>query len=418
MLPDDLAKTLAACALAASAAWGCASGAGRPPVGAARAGADAAPSAPASDAQRDAMLAEAFDVARQFPDRPFIKDRARVEGKVVEACLARGKVADAEAYAERSCFTWVRAESMARIAERRAADGDAAAARAAADRALVELGRLEEVPDWAVDRVRAQVARVLLRLGEPGRAASLLDAEVPALEASYAAFRAEVASPGELDACADGFDKAIATQNFDLARSGLDGYHAILRRRDADASRRDRALRALDAGIPGLPVDLQVEYRLRTADALDAVGLRAEALDQARRAAQAFAAAGFHPEDRALVGAPAAAAVVRLGDRAAGLAMLDELEDEYRRRSGEIVDIWRARALRAMAEARAASGDAARALSLYGDALEAGALNPNARPRAEDLCATCISLASSGVPVTDCMRARIAAIRGGLVDPW
>jgi tetratricopeptide (TPR) repeat protein len=419
MPTDRFPKRLPPAALLALLAAGCAAprDAGTVPAPA-PASAAAALAPPASAAQRDAMLDIAFEVARQFPDRPFIKDRAKYEGMVVDALLSSGQLAAAADRAERSCFTWRRAESFALLADRQAAAGDPAAARANADRALVELGRLEEVRDWAADRVRAAVARVMLRLGDAQRAAALLNAEVPALEAGLAAFRAEVAPARELDSCADAFDRGIATQDFDLARAGMDGYHAILRRSGADPGRRDRAMKALDAAVPGLPVDLQVEYRLRTADALESLGMRAEAVTEARRAADAFGAARFVTEDQAPVGAPVARELVRLGDRERGLALLASLEESYARGEREVVDIRRARCLRALAEARAAVGEPGSALDLYARALEAGTLNPNARPRADDLCATCVSLAGSGIAAPAPFLARIAEIRAGLVDPW
>jgi tetratricopeptide (TPR) repeat protein len=378
-----------------------------------------APDAPTASAEeRRQLLSRAFEIARRFPDKPFIKDRAKYEGLVVDACLERGELDRAEEFAERSCFTWRRAESFALVAARRAAAGDRQAASRGIDRALGELDRLEEAPDWARERVRASCARVALRLGDPARAATLLSTDAPALEAGYAAYRAEVASPEELDASADSFDRGIATQNFDLARAGLDGYLAILARSRDDAPRRERAVRALRAGIPGLPRDLQVQYMLRTSDALAAVGLAEDALAEAERARAAFAGAEFLPEDRGPIGAPVAAAFARLGRREAALAQLDALEADFRRLSDRIPDFERARPLRAMAEASAAAGDVPRAGRLYAEAVEVGALNPNARPRAEDLCATCISMAGSGIAAGEPVLARIRAIEAALADPW
>jgi hypothetical protein len=63
-------------------------------------------------------------------------------------------------------------------------------------------------------------------------------------------------------------------------------------------------------------------------------------------------------------------------------------------------------------------GDRADAEACFAAALEDGALNPNARPRAEDLCLTLLSMARCGFAPTDSMDRRIDAIRAGLADPW
>ena len=51
-------------------------------------------------------------------------------------------------------------------------------------------------------------------------------------------------------------------------------------------------------------------------------------------------------------------------------------------------------------------------------ALEAGATNPNARPRCDDLVATCLLVVELGLEPTADLLARARALRAGLVDPW
>ena len=94
-----------------------------------------------------------------------------------------------------------------------------------------------------------------------------------------------------------------------------------------------------------------------------------------------------------------------------------ELET-YGRTSSGIVDIDRADFLRPLAEALARADERERALMTWQLALEAGRLNPNARPRAEDLCLTCLSMIRSDVEPTPDMLRTCEAIRDGLKAPW
>jgi hypothetical protein len=71
-----------------------------------------------------------------------------------------------------------------------------------------------------------------------------------------------------------------------------------------------------------------------------------------------------------------------------------------------------------VAEAYAAMGDRAAALAVYREAIAAGVGNPNSRPRAEDLAATCTSMARADIEPDDALWARIRTIRDGLGDPW
>lgn len=396
----------------ALAGTGCVSGG----PGAARAasGTPASSGADAEPARRE-LLGRADAIALRIPSPSFEKDRARMQLAVVECCLANGMLDEAFDRSAPMELTWRRGEALALTAQAYARAGNAARARELAERAA---GGASDYPDWAAARVRAGAAKAFVLLGDRERAGSLVGAGDPAMLGEVHAVMVESAAGEELDSEADMFDKAIATRNFDLAKGGIDGYLALLGRVSADDARRARALKALDEAIPGLPFDLQVEYRARLAERLAAVGRPAESAAELANAVKLFESTVFLAEDIAPIGAKLARAQARLGDRDAARARLASLERTFRDRTAEIVDLRRANCLRALAEAWVDLGDRAAAVRLWSDALEAGALNPNARPRAEDLCATLISMAGPGIRPTPEMERRIAGIESGLVAPW
>jgi hypothetical protein len=84
----------------------------------------------------------------------------------------------------------------------------------------------------------------------------------------------------------------------------------------------------------------------------------------------------------------------------------------------DLVDVFRAEARRPAAEALAAMGAVDRAREVFAALIEEGAVNPNARPRAEDLALTAASLARAGIEPDEAMWARLRGIREGLVAPW
>jgi hypothetical protein len=63
-------------------------------------------------------------------------------------------------------------------------------------------------------------------------------------------------------------------------------------------------------------------------------------------------------------------------------------------------------------------GDEAGALFVYRQAVEEGVENPNSRPRAEDLSATCCSMALHAVEPDAELWKRIRQISEQLGDPW
>ena len=353
----------------ALACTGCASkGAPAPGTGATTA------AAPTSDAasNRRAMLERANGLALRIPSPSFEKDRAKMQLAVVECCLANGMLDEAFEWSAPMELTWRRGEALALTAQAYARAGNAARARELAERAA---GGASDYPDWAAARVRAGAAKALVLLGDRDRADALVGPGDPALLGEVHAVMVEKATDEELDAKADMFDKAIATRNFDLAKGGIDGYLALLGRVASDDARRARALKAIDEAIPGLPLDLQVEYRARLAERLAAVGRSSEAAVEIANGVKLFDGTVFLAEDIAPIGAKLARAQARLGDRAAARSRVESLERIYRDRIAEIVDLRRANCLRALAEAWVDLGDRGAAMRLWSDALEAGLLS-------------------------------------------
>ena len=104
--------------------------------------------------------------------------------------------------------------------------------------------------------------------------------------------------------------------------------------------------------------------------------------------------------------------------RRAARSDLDAAASLYDADRDRIVDIRRAGVLRGLAEGYADARDPKAALALYRRAAGEGMVNPNARPRAEDLAATCCSMAVHAVEPDDALRAYLRQIRSGLGNPW
>lgn len=376
-------------------------------------GTTAAPTA-ALTASRAALLTTAFAGVSRMPIDPHERDRARAQESVVQACLELGFLDQAAQLADQM-QGWRQGNVIALLGQRYAALGQDDRARACAARALlIDPGE----STWGKDIVATEVARIYVKLGDDSKAYATVAADLQAERGRVEAERTAKLPDAQLDAQADMFDKAIATMNFDLARGGIDGYLAWLDRVIDDAPRRERALKALSAALPGLPFDLQVRGNVQLADVLFAHGYKELATLQVDRASELFRATVFLPEDTAPLGVVVAKARIRLGDPKAGRAELRRLRTEYEARAETIVNLRRAASWRALAEGYLLLGDTEDAGYCYAAALDAGALNPNARPRAEDLSATCVSMAVSGFMPPPELLLRIENIRAGLADPW
>ncbi len=363
---------------------------------------------------RPQTLAIAFEVASRIPANPHARDRARMQGLVVEACIELGMLDAATTYA-RSISDWRRGEALALIAQCHAASGTRAQAEALLETALLVAAGER---DWRRERIRVAIAKAELALGNETRALELTGGMSPAELGRIEVARTEFVDAAKFDERAELFDRAIATKNFDLARSAIDGYLVMLGRITNDDARSTRAKSSIEAAIVGLPLDLQVIDTVQLARVLFARQQKDAAEAALAHACDLFAKTTFLAEDLAPLGVVIARAHLALGHREAAEGELRHLRAQCESRQREIVDVRRARSFRDLAEAFEEVGDHASAMRCYAQALDAGSVNPNARPRAEDLCATCVSMARAGVAPTPALVRRIDSIRTSLVDPW
>lgn len=361
-----------------------------------------------------ALVEEAFAVACAMPGGPHARPRARTQEDVALAALELGFEARAVEMA-REILDWRRAEVYARAAQRAASEGRRDEALALADRAHAAIP-----PDanWSRERVAMEAAIAFELAGAPAKSAELLPLVV---ESDRGRVRAAAipALPAEaLPAEADAFDRAIATQDLDMVRSAIVGWTALLRRWSADDALRARAVQALDGAIAGLPVDLRIDANLALARTFRGLGLPGEAKSRLDAAIATFACAELLPEDVAPIGCMVAEGRIAAGDVAGAKAGLRDLRKRFDSARTGIMTTRLARSLRALGAAWAAAGDPEMARRAFRDALDAGLVNPNGRPRAEDLVATCIAMATSGTTPDPFTAQKIEEVRTQLGEPW
>jgi tetratricopeptide (TPR) repeat protein len=213
-------------------------------------------------------------------------------------------------------------------------------------------------------------------------------------------------------------DAWLETRNFDLVRNAVDiaiEYHPGA---FADAQRRARVESLVLKANEQLAYDLRIANLLRLAANCEKAGDRAAARGFIAKADETFGVGKWLADDGAVQLALIAQAKARSGDAEGCAVQLAAALARFDAGRADIIDIDRARPLRAIAEAYATAGDIEKARAVFARALEEGAVNPNARPRAEDLVATILSMVSAGVEPGAEVAARMSAIREGLVAPW
>lgn len=386
------------------------------PTQSSTAGPEAAATSPATSEApwRDALLDSAMQTASSLPEKAHARVKSRLQRDVAETAIETGRTSAAIRYAD-AIADWRAGEVLALAAQSLARAGRRAEAEACLAKAVDAAGRAE---DWMRDQLNTEIGVAFATLGQFEQARRYGAIAPAELTGKVEARIVEVCPPQDLDRESEAFDRAIATGSLDIVRSGIDGQFAIWARDPGQPARSAHAEESIRGGLRGLPVDLQIRTRLRLADLLARAGRSDDARRELDDAARMFAATELDSELSAPLVRVLAAAQVRHGDVQAARELVQRASKRYQQDAAQLADIDRADYLRSLAEAQLSLGDRDLALRTWAQALEAGCQNPNARPRAEDLCRTCLSMARCGVEPTPTMKATMAQIAGGLKSPW
>lgn len=383
------------------------------PPSAPRAKADA-PSAAPGTTDRSWILEQAMAVASAIPTKIHDRERAQCQEWVALAYLDGGDPIAAARCAE-SIEGWRRGECEGLIGVQYALKGDR---ELALKYARLATERAKDEQDWRRERIHIEAAKIHAILGNAIMARDLSAGASQAETGKVDGAVIPVLTPEQFEAQAKVLDEVIKGGTFDGMRNALDAYLPLLRRMTANREQALAAAATIDAALPAMPMDLQIIYGTRLASALHALGETGRAKERLDLAAKQVAETVFLPEDLTPMQVEVAKARAGLGDADGARAALDAALASYESRKKEIVDVFRARSPRALAEGYMAIGDQAKAETCWLEALAAGTINPNSRPRAEDLSATLVAMARSGATITPALRERIAICRKSLGEPW
>jgi tetratricopeptide (TPR) repeat protein len=365
------------------------------------------------------LLAIAYDAVSAMPLQPHAKSRSRGQQAVADVWLQLDEPRRALTCIE-PIADWRRGAGYADYAFWCAQHGDEAEARRTLELAarVAERHVGEEAQDWQRDRIRAGIARTWLWLGDEAQSAAFA-AGAPAAEtgriSAVASLRADATACDEqLAALAE----TARTRDFDQIRAALGSCARLFDRFYTDPARRERIERAIGAAWEGLPAQVRIEVLVELAGTALAHDDGPTALRLLQDARLQLDGTTWTPDAHVMLLAQLAGLRHRAGDPEGARRDADAALAQFTAERARIVDIDRADTLRPLAEAYQAMGDTTAALSIYAQAIEEGAQNPNSRPRAEDLSATCCSMALSGVTPDAALWARLRELSDGLGDPW
>jgi hypothetical protein len=366
------------------------------------------------------LLELAFRAVSAMPTEPHRKNRAMAQEKVVMACLQLDQHARALRMLEK-IDGWQKGTCYAELAWHCVQYGNKAPVHLYLERAtqLAEEALHEEAGQkWRRDRILAKVARTRLQLGETREAQELETGLTDSELGETAAAKASQLDAGAFDAQLQMLDQIFASANFDQIQGAMQMCVRLCDRFYADDQKRGQLVQRIESAYPKMPVPARLEFLIDTTRIAIAHGDRLEATALLDFAHGQLDRVNQLPEDRLPMLGRLAELRGRAGDVAGCRTAVSSALEFYHAKEATIFDVFRAQGLRPLAEALHAIADDAQALDVYRLAVEQGAHNPNSKPRAEDLAASCCSLAVQGCQPDARLHERLQQIQGNLGDPW
>jgi len=266
--------------------------------------------------------------------------------------------------------------------------------------------------------VRVTIARAFALLGDPKTAAAIQMNAVPSEAGRLAVLSAGTIPEKQLDKQIGTLAEIATNGDMEQVKYALLSMAELYGRFYESKERRD----SIEALIRDKWKAMPLEPRIEVLEALASHDVSNGKLEHARAIAdevkiivtgnrwnldQSVAMHGRAADLFSLTGQP---------DRAR--ALLADALGLYAKIQPKIVNIYRGGALRPIAESYVKLGDKAAASDVYVRALEEALDNPNSRPRAEDLVATCASIVESGLEPKKPLLRSVATVRAKLGAPW
>lgn len=360
------------------------------------------------------LLDLAFETASAIPANPHRKDRARVQEDIVEICLRLGQPRRAAGYIEQ-IDNWRRGFCYADLAFYCAQQGCRGDAQSFLQQAETILKTTDEERK---DRIRVRIAQTYVLLGQKEKVEEFEKDIADSEAGKVSGVRAMICADDSFDEQMESLDKLMATGGYDVLSNALKSCVQLFDRFYNDPQRRSLVEEKIEQSWEKLPILIRIKRLMEMAESALDHSDSSQAIEFIHKAQSMMDGCKWPLEPRVSLTAQLAELRFRAGHRDKARSDLDRARSLLNGQGNTIVDIYRAGVFRSLAQAYRTLEVKDVSLAIYKQAVEIGVINPNSRPRAEDLAAACASMALNAIEPDAQLWTRIHQIREGLGQPW
>ena len=363
------------------------------------------------------LLDLAFESASAIPLQPHVKSRSLYQEKVLETAVALGQLKWALAQKE-EIKDWRRATITARVAA-------AAASQGLAEHVLqplivfsLEVAHSPGLEDWRIGKIRTQIGQVYAWLGDYPKANEYQSGASAHEMGQVALVKAQRCQEDQAPELMAELDVLCGSPRFEVIFNGIQGYLALMRHPFVS----DEMCLAIEQKIQETWKVIPEVLQMQSCMGLAKTYLHRSNPEKAREwlsSAASMMGSLPWPIDLGIIRlAELAELYHQSGQADKAQATMDTAWSKFTTHTASIINIDRTEVLLPMAKTAMGMAQHDLAREIYHRALDESQVNPNSRPRAEDLSLIAASMAETGFTPTHEMLMRMQAMRQGFRHPW
>lgn len=361
------------------------------------------------------LLETAFKTASKIPSKPHIKDKSKTQQMVVMTCLSINQPNLALKYIN-EISNWRKGVCYAELAYYFAEKGQTDKVQKFLD--MAEVTASENIDDKRSSRIKVKIAQTYTFLKQNKQSQNFQRDLEEFDTGKVAQTKAIIADANSFEQQISFLDELIAIGSFDVTKNALNAYIQLYNRFYSEPDKRDFIKEKIISSWRPIPIPIRVELLVKLAQFAVSNDDPNNATAILELAQQIIDEHKWLPQTKIPMIADVAKVRFAAGDKDKAIGQVDELWNLYNANSEKITNIYRAGILRPLAQAYKSMDKVEKSLMIYKRAVEEGIANPNSRPRAEDLAATCCSMALNEVEPDAQLWSRINQIYEELGQPW
>jgi hypothetical protein len=381
------------------------------------------------------VVAKTAEAVLQLPDKPHERNRNRELGHLVELMVSMNELDRAEEYQKR-ITNWRAEQLKAKIALAYHQRGD----QKQAEVLISEVATIAETiigwkagtiaatgkhknyfdrfEDFRLDRIKVALTEYFWATGDKEAAAKWSENVLPSEKSEFVRKQAEALARKDYEASLAINLRLIKGDTFEGKKAAIDGLTLLYGIHFGDKKKRDDLEELIDEYSISMPVMYRIEWLHSMSVSAFEHGDKALATKHYAEASLLISQGSFRPRMFFPLKAENIITGYRLEHTQEALESAELLYQEYEKVESKIYDIYRADVLCVIAEAFAFMGEKERAAKVYMNALDQAVINPNSRPRIEDLNVIVGSMIGFNVPLTKGLMGKIDVLIKSLGEPW